>query len=285
VSLRQVWVVTRLTVRETARRRILWVLFVIALVSVGLVAWGVDQLVSLARAADTNAFEIEIAVSQVLILIAFLFSFVVATSAAFLAAPAIGGDVETGTLLAVLARPIGRAEVFAGRWLGLAVIVTVYLVGSSALALAAVALVSGYVPPEPALAIGFLLVEAFAVLTLALALGTRLPAIGAGAIALGLFGLSWFAGVLGAVAILFDADSLRPATDLLRTIVPTDLAWRGVIYALEPAAVVAGVRAFGGAANPFFAATPPADAQVAWSLLWIALVAAGGVVLFERREL
>jgi ABC-type transport system involved in multi-copper enzyme maturation permease subunit len=285
VSARQIWVVTRLTLRETARRRILWVLFGIALVSVGLVTWGVDQLVSLGREAGTDPFGIEVAVSQVLILIAFLFSFVVATSAAFLGAPAIGGDVETGTLLAILARPIGRLEVYVGRWLGLAVIVTVYLVGSSTLALAAVAAVSGYLPPDPALAIGFLLVEALAVLTLALTLGTRLPAIGAGAIALGLFGLSWFAGVLGSVAVLFQADSLRPATDLLRTILPTDLAWRGVIYALEPVTLIAGVRAFGAEANPFYAAAPPTEAQVIWSLVCIVLVASAGVGLFDRREL
>jgi ABC-type transport system involved in multi-copper enzyme maturation permease subunit len=285
MNARQVWIMTRLTVRETARRRILWVLFAIAVVSVALVAWGVDQLVSLGRAAGTDAFGIEVGVSQVLILIAFLFSFVVATSAAFLGAPAVGGDVETGTLLAILARPVGRAEIFLGRWLGLAAIITVYLLGSSALALGAVAAVSGYLPPDPGMAIGFLLVEALAVLTLALTLGTRLPAIGAGAIALGLFGLSWFAGVLGAVAVVFDADSLRPATDLLRALVPTDLVWRGVIFALEPATVLAGVRAFGGAANPFFAATAPSEAQVAWALLWVVLVGAAGILLFDRREL
>ena len=285
MSARQVWAITRLTVRETARRRILWVLFVIAIASVALVAWGVDQLVTLGREGGTDEFGIEIGVSQVLVLIAFLFSFVVATSAAFLAAPAIGGDVETGTLLAILARPTSRADVFLGRWLGLALIVTVYLVASSAMALGAVAFVSGYLPPSPVVAVGFLLAEALAVLTLALTLGTRLPAIGAGAIALGLFGFSWFVGVLGAVAIVFEADTLRPATDLLRTLVPTDLLWRGVIFALEPEVVIAGLRALGGEANPFFAAAPPSDVQIAWSVLWIILVGLAGVVLFDRREL
>jgi ABC-type transport system involved in multi-copper enzyme maturation permease subunit len=285
MSAHQVWAITRLTIRETARRRILWVLFAIAILSVALVGWGVEQLVSLGRANSADRLEIEIGVSQVLILIAFLFSFVVATSAAFLAAPAFGGDVETGTLLAILARPTSRADVYLGRWLGLAIIVTVYLVASSVMALVVVALVSDYVPPSPALAIGFLIVESLAVMTLALTLGTRLPSIGAGAIALGLFGFSWFAGVLGAVALIFEAESLRPATDLLRTLVPTDLMWRGVIYALEPEIVILGMRSFGGDANPFFAAAPPGDAHVVWSLLWIVLVGVAGILLFRRREL
>ena len=40
-----------------------------------------------------------------LILVAFMFSFVVAMTAAFLAAPAIAGDLESGVALAMLARP------------------------------------------------------------------------------------------------------------------------------------------------------------------------------------
>jgi hypothetical protein len=169
--------------------------------------------------------------------------------------------------------------------LGLAAIVAVYLVASATLALAVVATVSGYLPPRPAEAVSFLLGEAMAVLTLALALGTRLPGIGAGSVAVGLFGLSWFAGVLGGLTVLFDAAALRPAADLLRTGVPTDLLWRGVIFALEPEVVLAGARAFGGEANPFFAAGPPTEAQMGWSLLWIALVGVAGILLFDRREL
>ena len=78
-----------------------------------------DRLVAVARGNGVNELELRIGVSQVLILIAFMFSFVLAMSAAFLAAPAIASDVETGTVHAMLARPMHRADLVVGRWLGL----------------------------------------------------------------------------------------------------------------------------------------------------------------------
>ena len=110
-SLRAIWIIARLTVAEAARRRILWVLLALTVASVLLTTWGVERLVTLARAeSDTNEIEIQIGVSQVLILVAFMFSFVLAMTAAFLGAPAIAGDLESGIAHAMLARPIRRAD-------------------------------------------------------------------------------------------------------------------------------------------------------------------------------
>ena len=64
--------------------------------------------------------------SQVLILVAFMFSFVLAMTAAFLGAPSIAGDLESGVAHAMLARPIRRADLVVGRWIGLAAIVIFY---------------------------------------------------------------------------------------------------------------------------------------------------------------
>ena len=55
------------------------------------IAWSTSP----ARSGSTE-LEIQIGVSQVLILIAFMFSFVLAMTAAFVGAPAIGGDLESG---------------------------------------------------------------------------------------------------------------------------------------------------------------------------------------------
>jgi ABC-type transport system involved in multi-copper enzyme maturation permease subunit len=287
VSARQVFAIARLTVGEMIRRRTLLVLLLLALGAVAVVAWGVDQLVATARREGLDAITIRIAVSQVLILIAFLFSFVLAMSAAFLAAPAIASDVETGTVLAILARPTSRVDLVVGRWIGIGLVVVGYTVLCGALALFAVHEVSGYYPGEPLVALGYLAGESAVVMTLALTLGVRLPAVAAGAVTVVLFAISWFGGVLGSLSVAFEAESIRPLTDVLRYAVPSDLLWRGVIYALEPPIVLLLSRGIGAGqeANPFFASSPPPSGQVIWSACWIGAVLVIGVLLFRRREL
>jgi ABC-type transport system involved in multi-copper enzyme maturation permease subunit len=288
VSPRLVLVIAALTLREIARRRILWVLLGLSVASVVLVGWGVDRLVTIAREEGVAELQVRIGVSQVLILIAFMFSFVLAMSAAFLAAPAIASDVETGTVHAMLARPLRRAELVVGRWLGLSVIVAGYAALSGLLAIAVVQLVSGHAPPAPWVAVGFLAFQAVAVLTLALALGTRLPAIAAGAVTVVLFGLGWFAGVLGNIAVAFEADALEGLGEVVRVVLPTDGLWRGVIYGLEPPAVILAAVRRGGEtmrANPFFADAPPPAEFTLWAAAWVGLVLLAGIALFRRREL
>ena len=132
---RLILVIAGLTLREVARRRILWVLLLLSVASVVLVGWGVERLVTIAREQGVDEVQIRIGVSQVLIMIAFQFSFVLAMSAAFLAAPAIASDVETGTVLAMLARPMRRADLVIGRWLGLSVVVAGYAAVSGLMAI------------------------------------------------------------------------------------------------------------------------------------------------------
>lgn len=284
----QVLVIAGLTLREVARRRILWVLLGLSVVSVLLVAFGVDRLVTSARADGIAEVQVRLGVSQVLIVIAFMFSFVLATSAAFLGAPAIASDIETGTVHAMLARPLRRSELLLGRWLGLALVVAVYGAVSALMAIAAVGIVSGHVPPDPQVAIAYLAFQSVVVLTLAIALGTRLPAIAAGSVVVVLFGLAWFAGVLGNVAIAFNASQLAGAGDIARVLMPTDGLWRGVIYGLEPPIVLVLANARNAEAlraNPFFASEPPPLPFIAWAVAWTVLVLLAGIALFRRREL
>jgi ABC-type transport system involved in multi-copper enzyme maturation permease subunit len=281
--------VARLTVAEAARRRILLVLVGLTFVSVALTTLGVERLVSLARdSPDTNELEVQLGVSQILILVAFMFSFVLAMTAAFLAAPAIAADLETGIAHAVLARPIRRADYVIGRWIGLVAIVAAYAAGSGLLEIAAVRLVTGYGPPQPLLAVGFLSAQAVVLLTLALLCSTRLPAIAAGAICVVVYGLGWMAGVFAGIGRVFDAGPLVAAAEASRWLLPSDGLWRGTIYSLEPPAVVMVALGRGGPAadaNPFFASTPPSLPFLAWSAAWIVLVLALTVVSLDRRDL
>jgi ABC-type transport system involved in multi-copper enzyme maturation permease subunit len=280
--------IAALTIRELFRRRVIYVLAGLTIVSVALVGWGLDRLVSLARENGTTELNIQIGTSQVLILIAFMFSFVLAMTAAFVGAPAVGGDLESGVAYAILARPLRRAEVLVGRWLGSALVVVAYTIASGLLAIGVGVFVSGYGPPDPLLAVAFLSGEVLVLLTLTLALGSVMPAIAAGAIAVVGFGLGWMAGVMAGVAVALGVESLRSIAEVSRWILPTDGLWRGVIYGLEPPLVmlIAAGREPGLAeANPFYATAPPPLPFVIWSILWMALVLGAATWWFERRDL
>jgi ABC-type transport system involved in multi-copper enzyme maturation permease subunit len=280
--------IARLTVVEAARRRIVWVLVGLTLLTVALTTWGVERLVSLARAGTSNELAIYVGVSQMLIRVAFMFSFVLAMTAAFLGAPAIAADLESGVAHAMLARPIRRADLVLGRWLGLVVIVVSYATASGLLEIAGVRLVTGYAPPEPLRAVGFLAGQAVVLLTIAILLSTRLPAIAAGAICVVLFGLGWMAGVFAGIGRALDAGPLVAVADASRWLLPTDGLWRGTIYGLEPPAVAFVALGRGGAvaeANPFFATAAPSAAFVVWSAAWVVVVLAVSVVSLSRRDL
>jgi ABC-type transport system involved in multi-copper enzyme maturation permease subunit len=275
-----------LTLRETVRRRILAVLVLLTLASVALTGWGVERLVSLARANGSDELQIALGVSQVLIFVAFMFSFVLATTAAFAGAPAIASDIESGIAQSILARPIRRSDLLLGRWIGLAIVVAGYSAAAGLLEIGFVGALTGYMPPNPFVAVGFLAAEGIVVLTFALLLSTRLPSMAGGAVCVVLFGLAWMAGVLSGLARLFNVDSLVAVTTATRYLFPTDGLWRGVIYGLEPPLVLLGAAGAGGraAANPFFASSPPPLPFVLWSIAWVAIVLTIAAWSLDRRE-
>jgi ABC-type transport system involved in multi-copper enzyme maturation permease subunit len=278
--------IAKLTLGEAARRRVLWVLVVLAAVAVGLTTWGVYVLVDGARDRGVAELDIKFAVSQILIFIAFMFGFVLVMTAASFGSPAIATELESGIAQAMLARPLRRSSYLLGRWLGLAVVIVAYAAASGFLAIGAVALVSGYLPPDPILPVAYLAGQALILLSLTVLLSTRLSPVAGGAIAVVAYGLAWMAGVLGKIGLAIGTTSLVSVSDAVRFVLPTDALWQGVVYGLEPAFLI---NAVGGEAiarsSPFFAAEPPSPAILAWAAIWLVLVLGLAVYQLRRREL
>ena len=164
-----------LTLHEALRRRLLQALFGLSLVAVLLTAWGYQQLTRLppGRNGPLTTDEVHLITSQVLILVMFMFSFVLALAAVFAAAPSIAGELESGEALAVMARPIRRSSLVLGKWLGLTTVVVGYAIVASALEFGVAFLATGYFPPHPIEALLYLAAQAIVLLTLALLLSTR----------------------------------------------------------------------------------------------------------------
>jgi ABC-type transport system involved in multi-copper enzyme maturation permease subunit len=226
-------------------------------------------------------------ISQLLILVTFMFSFVLGISAVFIAAPMMAADLESGVVLAMLARPLRRAELVLGKWLGVLILVAGYTIAAGAAELIVVDITTGYAPPHPVEAIAFLVAGAIILLTLAMALATRMSAITAGVLVVGAFGVAWVLGIIGGIGTAFDNATVSAIGDASRVLLPTDGLWRGALYQLEPAAVLLAYAQAprAAAAFPFYVNAPASLAYVAWCGAWIALVLLGGLWRFARREL
>jgi ABC-type transport system involved in multi-copper enzyme maturation permease subunit len=277
--------IARLSLLEALRRRLLWALIGLTVLLVVVTAWAFQRLL---EASPLPPDETTLAVSQLLILVAFMFSFVLAMTAVFVGSPAIAGQVESGEALAVLARPIRRADVVLGRWVGFGIVVVAYAVLAGLGEIGAVALTTGYLPPHPLLAAGYVALEGLVLLTLAVLLSTRLGVITGGAIAVVLYGINWIMGVVGAAGAILGNDAIRTAGTISRIVMPTDVAWRGAIASLEPPAALLsslGRTSVIFAINPFYAAASPPLDQLVYAGVWIAVGLALAIVLFSRREL
>src|SRR3954463_10443746 len=162
-----IFTIARLTVLEMLRRRLFLVLLGLTILVVAFTSWGFGQITTVGGRPMTRVEQVAI-VSQLLILVGFMFSFTLAFSAVFAGAPSLSGDVESGVGLSILARPISRAEYVVGKWLGVVITILIYAIPTTAVQLFMVNLIVGYLPPHPVEFVAFLSLEAVVILTLAL---------------------------------------------------------------------------------------------------------------------
>jgi len=277
--------IARLTVLEMLRRRLFLVLLGLTLLVIAFTSWGFGQITTVGTRPMTRVEQIAV-VSQLLILVGFMFSFTLAFSAVFAGAPSLSGDVESGTALAILARPISRAEFVIGKWLGVVITIVVYALPTTALQLFMVDRVVQYVPPHPLEFVAFITIEAVVILTLALALSTRLAGMVGGVIALILWGVGWIGGIVGGVGLALQNQTAQHVGTATRLVLPTDGMWRGAVWALEPEGIISATRSAGAvvASNPFFAGEPPEALYLVWTVLWIAILLGVAIWSFGRRE-
>lgn len=277
--------IARLTLREAVRRRLLWALAGLTVVLVILTFWAFSRI---AEASPVTGPIEMLGVSQVTVMLAFMFSFVLAMTAVFAGSPAIGADIESGLLLAVLARPIRRSEVLVGRWLGLAVVLVAYALVAGYLELAAVDLATGYTPSDSVAAPWYLAGEALILLTFAVVLSTRIASVAGGAVAVVGYGLAWMAGVMGGVGEAFNNDLLRRTGMVSHLLLPSDVMWRGSAGALTPPVDVLSAGGIANAAlyqfSPFSGAAPRPE-WLAWCVVWVVAMLVLGTWLLSRREL
>lgn len=276
--------VAGLTLREASRRRVVWALLVLTVVLLALSGWGFSKLVGLDSELGTmTSGEARLVASLLLNLIMFGMSLIAAIGTAFLAGPTLAGEVESGQALAILARPVRRSQVLLGKWLGLVAFGCGYVVLAGLAQILVVRVTVGYWPPAPAAGLALLAAETVVLLTLALLLSSVVSTMASGIVAVGLFGATWVAGVVGGIGGALGNEGVERVGTVSRILLPTDGLWRGAMNAFQdPIALVEMGPAEGG--FPFLSEAPLTPAYLAWAAVWIAVVWGLTALSFQRRD-
>ena len=281
MTLRTVLTVAALTVQEASRRRVLWALAGLTVGLLALSAWGFSRLD--AEFGGLTTGEARLASSTVLNLVMFGISLIAALGTAFLAGPTLAGEIESGQALAILARPVRRSAVLVGKWLGLVVFGSGFVVVAGLAQFVVVWSNVGYWPPEPAVGLAMLAAQTAALLTLSLMLSTVISPMASGVVAVGIFCAAWVAGVIGSVGEALGNDAVACIGTVSQMVVPTDGLWRGAMNSFQDADLL---TIFPQAAeSPFLSESFLTTTYLVWVGVWVALVLALAALAFRRRDL
>ncbi len=277
--------IAALTIREAVRRRVLLALVGLTIILIALSGWGFSRLAAEAGAATLTSGEARLTASILLNLVMFGFSLIAALGTAFLAGPTLSGETESGIALAVLARPIRRSWFLLGKWLGLVAFGSGFVVLAGLAQCLVVRATVDYWPPQPVLALLLLAAQTVVLLTLALLLSTAISPMASGVVAVGLFGATWIAGVVGGIGRSLGNAAVARVGSVSQILVPTDGLWRGAMHAFQdPSAIVE----FGGTdvqAFPFLSVESLTATYLAWALIWVVLMWGLAAASFARKDL
>jgi ABC-type transport system involved in multi-copper enzyme maturation permease subunit len=283
---RVVLTVAALTLREASRRRVLLALAVLTVVLLALSAWGFSRLAAESGGSALTSGEARLTASIVLNLVMFAFSLIAALGTAFLAGPTLSGETESGTALAMLARPIRRSAFLLGKWLGLVAFGSGFVVLAGLAECLVVWAAVDYWPPQPAVALALLAAQTTVLLTLAVLLSTAISPMASGVVAVGLFCTTWVAGVVGGVGTALGNDAVERVGSVSRMLLPTDGLWRGAMHAFQdPSALLNFGEGSEAVAFPFLSEATLTTGYLAWAVVWVVMIWGLAAASFVRKDL
>ena len=283
--------IAELSLREALRKKLVTVLLVLTALFIGFYLFGIYKMeVRLdARAAEAGLDRSPTGSSNIPVMFATMFGmylvyFLGALMAVLSTVSSVSGDIENGVMQSVIARPVSRAALVLGRWLGFAVVNVGYVTLLSVTLLGGVSLITGYTPPD-ALPAVLLVLLAVLLLTAMTVLGSTLFTTLANGIGVFvLYGMGFTGGILTAIGSLSDTPTLTTLGKVANTVMPTNALWLGASYHLQPE-IMRQVGEVSQGTNPFFASEAVAPWLIAWAAVLTGLAVLVGMWRFSKRDL
>jgi Cu-processing system permease protein len=280
---RAVAILTRLTLLEVSRRRMLLVALLLGAAFLAVFNLGFYFMLPtvVASAPQDSAAGIGMNEFFNFVMMAGLYAvnFLSIAMGALLAADTLSGEVGSGTIQAIAVKPIRRSSIVLGKWLAFAILLALYQILMAWGVIFSVWAQAGYLPPNPVPGLALMYLEAILIMTLTMASSSRLPGLATGGVVFGLFGIAFLGGwveQLGAFAGNATAVQVGIVSSL---IIPSEALWKRAAYEMTGPLV----RLLGF--SPFSSPSVPSDLMIVYAIVYLAICMAVALWSFQHRDL
>ena len=288
--MRTVWTLTRMTFREAIRRRIVLTGLVLGVCFLAIYSVGFHEVTTqIRRASQTMAAESGnrsfggIARTEGVNILAlaglYAVTFLSVAMGALLGADTLAGEINSGTIQTIVAKPIRRSDVVLGKWLGFAGLLGLYLLLTAGGTILSVWTQSGYAPNHVLAALGLIYLEALLIMTISLACSSSFSSLAAGGIVFGLYGLAFIGGWIEQFGPLLQNDAAVKVGIVTSLIIPSESLWRRAAFEVQtPLASALGM-------SPFSAISVPSPLMIAYAVVYLLVTLSIAIHTFQKRDL
>jgi Cu-processing system permease protein len=273
------WVITKVTFREAARKKILWTAMLTGVGFLALFALALHFQISDFDARGTAPFVRYQILDAMLMVGLYVVDLLAVIMAILTAVDTISGEITSGTIHAIATKPIPRWQIFLGKWLGFAAMTAAFV----ALTFGGTILVSyamGHVAPEHPWEGGWLvLLECLLALTVTFFFGTRFSTLTNGVLVLGLHGLAFMGGWLEQMSGFTESAKLVMTGIIVSLLMPSEAIWRRAAFDMQ--SPLAAALPF----SPFASTSIPSNLMIGYGALYLLIALFAALFSFYLRDL
>jgi ABC-type transport system involved in multi-copper enzyme maturation permease subunit len=277
--LRNIITVAHLTVAEARRRRIV---FAAALCALAFLAFFAAALFfahrDLLSDPRTSFPERQMVLAILSVVGFFAANFLSVVFALLLPIDTLSGEIDSGVMQTLAAKPLDRAQIVLGKWAGHLLIAFAYLLVLCTGIVVIVRAIVGFVPINVAPALPLMMLEVTLLLSVCIAGGARLNTITNGVVALAFYAIAFVGGFVEQIGAVAGIPSARTVGIVVSLISPADAVWRLAVYYMQPA-IVRGLE------TPLTTFSVPTFWMVWWAVGFTGLTLLYAIRAFQRRAL
>lgn len=270
------WVMAGITVREAARKKILWTALIGGVAFLALFGSALHFQIQDFAARSTPPFIRYQILSAMLMVGLYVVDLLAVLMSIMTAADAISGEISSGTIHAIVMKPLPRWQILMGKWIGFAVMIASFVALTFGGTIA-VAYWMGGVAPENALP-GALLayLECLLALTVTFMFGTWFSTLANGVIVVGLHGLAFLGGWLEQTSGFTESARLATVGIAMSLVMPSESVWRRAAFDMQTP--LAGSLPF----SPFASLSIPSHTMIGYAGVYS--LAALAIALYHFRH-